>query len=88
MPQFCIGLAATSIGDFGSTQDLSTCQGTSPRASGRRHWTPGDLAVSLRMEVDNGMVQPLEILFVGLTEVPLVPFFINSVAPPFTRCTG
>ena len=43
-----------------------------------------DLAVSLRMEVDHGMVQPLEILFGGLTAVPVVPFFINSVAPPFT----
>ena len=30
------------------------------------------------------MVQPLEILFGGLTAVPMVPFFINSVAPPFT----
>jgi 2,3-dihydroxyphenylpropionate 1,2-dioxygenase len=36
------------------------------------------------MEVDHGTVQPLEILFGGLTEEPVVPFFINSVALPFT----
>jgi 2,3-dihydroxyphenylpropionate 1,2-dioxygenase len=40
--------------------------------------------VSLRLEVDHGMVQPLEILFGGLDTVPTVPFFINSVTPPFT----
>src|SRR6478752_5324219 len=85
MPQFCIGLAATSIGDFGSTagpldvpKDIAQGLAQAALDSGV------DLAVSLRMEVDHGMVQPLEILFGGLTAVPVVPFFINSVAPPFT----
>ena len=85
MPQFCIGLAATSIGDFGSTpgpldvpRDIAEGLAQAALDSGV------DLAVSLRMEVDHGMVQPLEILFGGLTAVPVVPFFINSVAPPFT----
>jgi len=85
MPQFCIGLAATSIGDFGSApgpldvpRDIAEGLAQAALDSGI------DLAVSLRMEVDHGMVQPLEILFGGLATVPTVPFFINSVAPPFT----
>ena len=89
MPQFCIGLAATSIGDFGSTpgpldvpRDIAEGLAQAALDSGV------DLAVSLRMEVDHGMVQPLEILFGGLDTVPTVPFFINSVAPPFTPVTG
>src|SRR6478609_7964940 len=57
MPQFCIGLAATSIGDFGSTagpldvpRDIAQGLAQAALDSGI------DLAVSLRMEVDHGMV--------------------------------
>jgi 2,3-dihydroxyphenylpropionate 1,2-dioxygenase len=85
MPQFCIGLAATSIGDFGSTPGLLDVPRDIAQGLAQAVLDSGvDLAVSLRMEVDHGMVQPLEILFGGLTAVPVVPFFINSVAPPFT----
>ena len=85
MPQFCIGLAATSIGDFGSTPGPLDVPRDIAEGLAQAALDGGvDLAVSLRMEVDHGMVQPLEILFGGLDTVPTVPFFINSVAPPFT----
>jgi len=85
MPQFCIGLAATSIGDFGSTPGpLDVPRGIAEGLAQAALDAGIDLAVSLRMEVDHGTVQPLEILFGGLTKVPVVPFFINSVALPFT----
>ena len=80
-----IGLAANSIGDFGSTPGpLDVPRGIAEGLAQAALDAGIDLAVSLRMEVDHGMVQPLEVLFGGLTEVPVVPFFINSVAPPFT----
>ena len=85
MPQFCIGLAATSIGDFGSMPGPLDVPRDIAEGLAQAALDGGvDLAVSLRMEVDHGMVQPLEILFGGLDTVPTVPFFINSVAPPFT----
>ena len=85
MPQFCVGLAATSIGDFGSTPGPLDVPKDVAQGLAQAALDGGvDLAVSLRMEVDHGMVQPLEILFGGLDTVPTVPFFLNSVAPPFT----
>src|SRR4051794_4170953 len=85
MPQFCVGLAATSIGDFGCTPGPIDVPRDVAEGLAQAALDGGvDLAVSLRMEVDHGMVQPLEILFGGLDTVPTVPFFINSVAPPFT----
>ena len=67
MPQFCIGLAATSIGDFGSTPGPLDVPRDIAEGLAQAALDGGvDLAVSLRMEVDHGMVQPLEILFGGL----------------------
>lgn len=85
MPQFCVGLEATSIGDFGCTPGPLDVPRDIAQGLAQAALDGGvDLAVSLRMEVDHGMVQPLEILFGGLDTVPTVPFFINSVAPPFS----
>ena len=85
MPQFCVGLAATSIGDFGSTPGPLDVPRRIAEGLAQAALDGGvDLAVSLRMEVDHGIVQHLEILFGGLESVPTVPFFLNSVAPPFT----
>ncbi|WP_203337540.1 3-carboxyethylcatechol 2,3-dioxygenase [Nocardioides limicola] len=85
MPAFCIGYAATSIGDYGSQaarldvpEDLARNLAEAVIADGV------DLAVSLDMEVDHGAVQPMEILYGDITTKPLIPIFINSVAPPFT----
>ena len=41
-----------------------------------------DLTTSARMIVDHGFVQPLEVLFGGIDQVPVVPVFINGVATP------
>jgi 2,3-dihydroxyphenylpropionate 1,2-dioxygenase len=85
MPPFCVGLDATSIGDFGTTAGPLDVPRQIAEGCAQAALEAGiDLAVSLRMEVDHGAVQPLEILFGGLRERPVIPFFINSVAPPFT----
>jgi 2,3-dihydroxyphenylpropionate 1,2-dioxygenase len=85
MPPFCIGYAAESIGDFGSQkgpldvpEDLAQSMARSVTSSGL------DTAVSLRMEVDHGAVQPMEIVYGDITAKPVIPVFVNCVAPPYT----
>jgi 2,3-dihydroxyphenylpropionate 1,2-dioxygenase len=84
MPPFCVGLAATSIGDYGSEAGpLDVPRDIALRCAKAALDAGVDLAVSLKMEIDHGAVQPLEILFGGIGQRQVVPFFINSVAAPF-----
>lgn len=83
MPPFCIGIAAESIGDFGSPAgpldvpaDIAIGCATAVLAS------DVDCAVSYRMQIDHGFAQPLQMLAGTLARYPVVPVFINSVAPP------
>jgi 2,3-dihydroxyphenylpropionate 1,2-dioxygenase len=84
MPPFCIGYEALGVGDYGTTEgplDVPTA-----RAEELAQWVAErdiDIAISRRMEVDHGAVQPLEILFGGLRAVPVIPVFVNGVARPF-----
>lgn len=85
MPAFCIGYAAESIGDYGSQagrldvpEDFARCIAEHVLADGI------DLTVSLDMQVDHGAVQPMELIYRDIAAKPVVPVFINSVAPPFT----
>jgi 2,3-dihydroxyphenylpropionate 1,2-dioxygenase len=83
MPPFCIGTAATGVGDYGThagplnvPADLATGMATAA-------WDAGvDVALSAAMDVDHGTVQPLEILFGDAGSRPVIPVFINSVATP------
>lgn len=85
MPPFCIGYAATSIGDYGSQAGPLDVPEETARHLAEAVMADGiDLAVSLDMEVDHGAVQPMEILYGDIAAKPLVPIFLNSVAPPFT----
>jgi len=84
MPPFCVGLEAESIGDFGTQAGPLNVE-TDTAAAMAQHILDHDVdvTVSLHMQVDHGAVQPLEIVFGGFDRVPMVPVFINSVAPPF-----
>lgn len=85
MPPFCIGYAATSIGDYGSQAGPLDVPEDIARGIAEATLAAGiDLTVSLDMEVDHGAVQPMELMFGDITARPFVPVFINSVAPPFT----
>lgn len=85
MPAFCIGYGAESIGDYGSQAGRLDVPEDLARGLAEAVIGDGiDLAVSLDMQVDHGSVQPMEILFGDITAKPMVPVFINSVAPPFT----
>jgi len=87
MPQFCIGIAATAIGDFGSLAGaLAVPQDTALALAETVLAGEVDVSVSYRMQVDHGCAQALEILTGGLDRYPVVPVFINSVAPPMASC--
>ena len=84
MPQFCIGYEATSVGDYDSEAGpLDVPTEIAQRLAASVLADGVDCAISLKMEVDHGAVQPLEILFGGITAKPVIPVFVNSVAPPF-----
>ncbi|MGE5694273.1 MAG: 3-carboxyethylcatechol 2,3-dioxygenase [Candidatus Sericytochromatia bacterium] len=83
MPPFCIGTAATGVGDFGTQagalnvdHDIATNCAQAVLDAGV------DVAISAHMEVDHGTVQPLQTLFGDAAARPIVPIFINSVATP------
>lgn len=83
MPPFCIGARARAIGDFKSLA------GTLPVPEALAHALAEnvlaaevDVALSYRMLVDHGCAQALEVLTGGLDRYPVIPVFINSVAPP------
>ncbi|CAN5288697.1 3-carboxyethylcatechol 2,3-dioxygenase [soil metagenome] len=84
MPPFAVGYAATSIGDFGTPAGPLDVPADIADALTRSLMENGlDVTVSFAMEVDHGAVQPMHLLFDDITARPLVPVFINSVAPPF-----
>ncbi|GAA1469232.1 3-carboxyethylcatechol 2,3-dioxygenase [Microbacterium thalassium] len=86
MPPFCIGYDALGTGDYDSWEGpIPVPTETSERLAQFVIDHDIDTAISRRMEVDHGAVQPAEILFGGLDEVPMIPIFINSVARPFTK---
>ena len=83
MPPFCIGTAASAIGDFGTVAgELSVPTALASACAASLLAQGIDVAVSHRMRVDHGFANPLQDIFGGLAEVPVIPVFINSVAPP------
>ncbi|MFM0670193.1 3-carboxyethylcatechol 2,3-dioxygenase [Paraburkholderia sediminicola] len=83
MPQFCIGIAATAIGDFNSLAGpLDVPEETALALAEAVLASEVDVSVSYRMQVDHGCAQALNVLTGGLDRYPVVPVFINSVASP------
>ncbi len=83
MPPFCIGSQATSVGDYLTPAGpLHVAEDTALALAHHLMDEGFDPAVSRRMEVDHGLVQPLQFLWGGLDTPPLVPVFMNAVAMP------
>jgi 2,3-dihydroxyphenylpropionate 1,2-dioxygenase len=83
MPPFCLGTAASTVGDYHSLAgplDVPERLALDLAAAVQRDGV--DLAVSRRMKLDHGTAQPLRILFGGLDSKPVIPVFINCVAEP------
>lgn len=83
MPPFCLATEAYSVGDFGSQAGPLSVDTAAAKTLAQGVLDRGiDLTVSARMTVDHGFVQPLEVLFDGIDQVPVVPVFVNGVATP------
>ncbi|WP_397475041.1 3-carboxyethylcatechol 2,3-dioxygenase [Pusillimonas sp.] len=83
MPSFCIGAAAESIGDYDCLAGPLSVPAELAEACVEAIQADGiDCAISHRMRVDHGFAQPLQLLTGGLSNYPVIPIFINSVAPP------
>ncbi|MFD7409475.1 3-carboxyethylcatechol 2,3-dioxygenase [Streptomyces sp. NPDC059866] len=84
MPPFCIGYEAVGVGDYGTAEGPLNVP--TERAEELAQWVAErdiDVAISRRMEVDHGAIQPLEILFGDIDTLPTIPVFVNGVAKPF-----
>jgi 2,3-dihydroxyphenylpropionate 1,2-dioxygenase len=83
MPAFCIGTAATGIGDYGTyAGPLNVPDDVATECAKHVLESDIDVAISASMDVDHGTVQPLQKLFGAATARPVIPIFINSVATP------
>ncbi|WP_020105922.1 3-carboxyethylcatechol 2,3-dioxygenase [Nocardia sp. 348MFTsu5.1] len=85
LPPFCIGSAATSVGDYGTQAGPLDVDRDAAWDIARAVLASGvDIAVSERMHVDHGFAQALELLTGSITAIPTVPIFVNSVGEPMT----
>ncbi|MBF0672530.1 MAG: 3-carboxyethylcatechol 2,3-dioxygenase [Salinibacterium sp.] len=85
MPPFCVGYEATAIGDFGTQAGpLDVPSDIARELTEFLMQRDIDMTVSLKMEVDHGAVQPMELIYGDIAAKPVLPIFVNSVAPPFT----
>ncbi|MGD0558823.1 MAG: 3-carboxyethylcatechol 2,3-dioxygenase [Streptosporangiaceae bacterium] len=83
MPAFCLGLAASTVGDYHSLAGPLDVPAALADDCAKAVLGQGiDLAISHRMELDHATAQPLHALFGTLDARPVIPVFINSAAPP------
>ena len=83
MPPFCLGFAAHSVGDYGSTEaDMDVPFEKAEELANYIMDKGVDLPVSHMMDVDHGAAQPMEQLFGAVDGFKNVPFFVNGVARP------
>lgn len=83
MPQFCLGMRAIGIGDYGTPKGELAVDAVN---GGELHsWLLDDgfdVAVSHEMHIDHGFTQSLQQLFDKMPA--FIPIFINCVAEPVT----
>lgn len=85
MPPFCVGYRAEGVGDYGSQAGpLDVPEATAERLAQHVLDREIDMAISRRMLIDHGAVQPLEVLLGDVAARPVLPIFVNGVAAPFT----
>jgi len=83
MPSFCIGAAASSYGDWGTSKGpLSVDADFALEVVEAVRAAEIDAAVSFDMTVDHGFTQMWEAMWGRFDRYPIVPIFINAIAPP------
>ncbi len=86
MPPFCIGYEALGTGDYNSWDGpINVPTSISQDLAEYVISQDIDTAISRKMEVDHGAVQPVEIMYGNLSDKPMIPVFVNSVARPFVK---
>ncbi|WP_193176622.1 3-carboxyethylcatechol 2,3-dioxygenase [Oricola nitratireducens] len=83
MPSFCVGIEGASIGDFGTAAGKLSIPGDTAMDLARSVLNAGvDAAVSMKIEVDHGAMQPIELLSARHDLSNMIPIFINCAAAP------
>jgi len=83
MPPFCIGAAASGVGDYGTQSGPLDVPEALAHDCAQSVLDSGvDTAVSESMDVDHAVMQPLQKLFGDARARPVLPVFVNSVAVP------
>lgn len=83
MPMFCVGVHAHGAGDYGGPTGPVLTEPEAALSCADHLVRAGfDPAVSHDMRLDHGYTQPLKHLFGGIDRVPVIPVYVNAVAPP------
>ena len=83
MPSFCLGSRCEAVQDVGGPAGrLNVSPLAMTFASGLREGGV-DVAVSANMRVDHGFSQTMKLVLGELDAYPVLPIFINSIAPPY-----
>lgn len=83
MPSFCLGAAARSYGDWGTSEGaLAVDEDVALDLLNAVRAVDIDVSVSYDMVVDHGFVQIWEAMWGDFVRYPIVPIFVNSIAPP------
>lgn len=83
MPAFCVGMRAHAIGDFGTPKgDFDVPEQLAADCISYVMAQGVDVALSWTMQVDHAFSQPMDFLLGDLRARPVIPIFINGVAPP------
>ena len=83
MPCFCIGLDAGAVGDIGGFEGpLDVPQSEATDAVQFVRQEDIDIAISYKMTIDHAFSQTINNMLGGLSAKPIIPIFINCIAPP------
>lgn len=83
MPSFCIGLKAQAVGDIGGFEGPLDVPGEeAARLVSKVRGNDVDVAVSYDMTIDHAFSQTINNMLGGLDAKPVIPVFINCIAPP------
>ena len=89
MPSFCVGVEAESLGDWDGPVGPANVASDIARDCHEFLLAKGfDVAQSRKMVLDHGLSHPFKLLKLGITEIPMLPIFVNCAGeplPPFRR---
>ena len=90
LPSFCVGIAGSSVGDFGTVAGKLDIPENRAWSCAEHVLNEGvDVAISYRMDVDHGAAQPIELLSSKVQLTRIIPVFVNcALAPRPTMARG